>query len=83
MDHHDVKESPLDFDSELELTKINIKIINRKTMRSLFTEDIPGAKPKHQYYDKALYFKKHIEEVSRHGRKNPEEKRVFEWYTPK
>ena len=51
-------------------------------MRSLFTSDIPGAVPRNRYYDKELYFKKHLEEIDRFGPKNPEYKRVFEWYSP-
>lgn len=51
-------------------------------MRSLFTEDIPGAKPRNRYYDKELYRQNHLKEIERFGPKNPEQKRVFEWYTP-
>jgi len=28
-------------------------------MRSLYTSDIPGAVPRHRYYDKQLYSQKH------------------------
>lgn len=51
-------------------------------MRSLFTEDIPGALPRNRYYDKQLYLEKHLKEVERFGPKNPEHKRVFEWHQP-
>ncbi len=46
-------------------------------MRSLFTNDIPGAVPRHRYYEKELYLRRHLEEVERFGRKNPEQKRVI------
>jgi hypothetical protein len=51
-------------------------------MRSLFTEDIPGAVPRNRYYDKELYLQKHLKEIERFGPKNPEYRRVFEWYDP-
>ena len=51
-------------------------------MRSLFTDDIPGAVSRNLYYDKKLYLYKHNKEIERYGHKNPEEKRVFEWYSP-
>ncbi len=51
-------------------------------MRSLFTTDIPGAVPSNRYYDKELYRKRHLEEVQRFGPKNPEDRRVIEWYNP-
>lgn len=46
-------------------------------MRSLFTDDIPGAVSRNLYYDKKLYLYKHNKEIERYGHKNPEEKRVF------
>ena len=51
-------------------------------MRSLFTEDIPGARPRNRYYSKELYLQRHNLEIQRYARKNPEDKRVIEWYTP-
>lgn len=51
-------------------------------MRSLFTEDIPGAVPRNRYYDKELYLQRHLKEIERFGPKNPEYRRVFEWYDP-
>jgi hypothetical protein len=51
-------------------------------MRSLFTEDIQGASPTHRYYDKSIIFERHQKEIERFGKKNPEEKRVIEWYSP-
>jgi hypothetical protein len=51
-------------------------------MRSLFTDDIPGAKPRHLYYEKELYLQRHLKEIERFGHKNPEQARVFEWYSP-
>ncbi len=40
-------------------------------MRSLFTDDIPGARPRNLYYDKELYLQKHLKEVELFGPKNP------------
>ena len=55
-------------------------------MRSLYVDDIAGklsnytgTKPKKLVFDKSIYRAKHQEEISRHGR-NPEEKRIIDWY---
>lgn len=48
-------------------------------MRSLYTEDIPGAKPTIRYYDKSLIRYRHIEEIDRFGNK---QKRIIDWYEP-
>ena len=39
-------------------------------MRSLYTDDIPGAKPTIRYYDKSLIRYRHEEEIARFGNKN-------------
>ena len=48
-------------------------------MRSLYTQDIPGASPQIHYYNKSLIRHRHLEEVERFGNK---EKRIMEWYKP-
>ena len=49
-------------------------------MRSLYTEDIPGANPQIHYYNKSLIRHRHLEEVERFGNK---QKRVIDWYHPR
>jgi hypothetical protein len=49
-------------------------------MRSLYTNDIPGATPTIRYYDKSLIRAKHQEEIARFGDK---QKRIIDWHTPR
>lgn len=48
-------------------------------MRSLYTDDIPGAKPTIRYYDKVLLRQRHQEEILRFADK---QKRIIDWYHP-
>lgn len=49
-------------------------------MRSLYTDDIPGANPAIRYYEKSLIRYRHEEEINRFGNKKS---RVIDWYHPK
>ena len=40
-----------------------------------------GAKPTKRVYDKRIYSQRHQEEIRRFAR-NPEEKRIIDWYSP-
>jgi hypothetical protein len=46
-------------------------------LRSLYVDDIPGAKPVKRVYDKSLIRRRHEEEMFRFGR---EEKRQIDWH---
>jgi hypothetical protein len=49
-------------------------------MRSLYTNDIPGATPTIRYYQKSLIRERHEEEMARFGDK---QRRVIDWHTPR
>lgn len=49
-------------------------------MRSLYTQDIPGATPAIRYYDKSLHRYRHEEEMERFGNK---ERRIIDWHLPR
>ena len=49
-------------------------------MRSLYTNDIPGATPAIRNYQKSLIRERHQEEIERFGDK---QRRVIDWHTPR
>ncbi len=51
-------------------------------MRSLFVDDINGARPSHRYFDKALYSQRHSIEIERFGTNGTDYKKTYEWYKP-
>ena len=50
------------------------------SMRSLYTNDIPGALPTIRYYEKSLIRARHEEEIARFGNK---QNRIIDWYQPR
>ena len=47
------------------------------SMRSLYTNDIPGALPTIRYYEKSLIRARHEDEIARFGNK---QNRIIDWY---
>jgi hypothetical protein len=51
-------------------------------MRSLFVDDIYGARPRHRYFEKALYREQHQNEIDRFGPQGRDYKKSYDWYHP-
>lgn len=49
-------------------------------MRSLFVDDIYGARPSHRYFDKSLYRERHDSEIDRFGPNGKDYKKSYDWY---